>query len=620
MTKRLSQKKTLVFTVVLALASGLTSVKAQEDTTRAYREVSRDTSEYIAPTETLMKKDTVFDARQVLTNKFSKNWFLFGTAGGHTFRGDYSNRGDFKGTLSPDFGIGLGKWFTPAVGLKVEFIHSASRGYTDYMTGHYGYGDVLTNDDGISYRKMKTRWWDISASAILNLSRMILGYEGYDSKKMMNQIMLNVGIGGVHHLGYEHSYGSDNEWGAHVELQYSRFFTSKKRASLDVKARGIFYQTNFDLEYGQANHAANKFDCNLGLDVGFTLYLGKARNNGWGRGAATLYQRDYREREIVIVREREGETVIKKNEPVKYGSITFYVFYPNNYSGRNDAPQIADAKVNAIDYLAGGIFTQKQYTDADKVKSQLAKGMSLNGLAIEDIPTEAANQDFAINYVPRGYEMLQDTPLSLSLSAGDMNAFKDKAGYYYAPIYDGLHVWNYRIDDATLRQQLISGDNYKETASFGLNAHSGLSTIRQYMNVDSKDELVSFADVYAAMTSNEGYISQFTDQETVDRIKEVFSTGMITMIQAEGLATSQDNFTGADAKRVGIERNTALSQNRANTVISWLKQNERFEQVASRIYLVGNMNGIRTVTDKSTRGLNAKLNRCVKVIIFYMMQ
>ena len=45
------------------------------------------------------------------------------------------------------------------------------------------------------------------------------------------------------------------------------------------------------------------------------------------------------------------------------------------------------------------------------------------------------------------------------------------------------------------------------------------------------------------------------------------------------------------------------------------------QNVASQIYMVGSMNGnIRTVSDKSTRGLNAKLNRCVKVRIHYLLK
>ena len=80
------------------------------------------------------------------------------------------------------------------------------------------------------------------------------------------------------------------------------------------------------------------------------------------------------------------------------------------------------------------------------------------------------------------------------------------------------------------------------------------------------NELVSFADIYAAMMSNEGYIAQYTDAATVARIKNILEKGTITMIQAEGLATSQDNYSGADAAQVGLQRNNALSQNRANTV------------------------------------------------------
>ncbi|WP_297900439.1 hypothetical protein [uncultured Parabacteroides sp.] len=605
-------RRTVAFLVVGIMATCGSSVFAQEDKYKDYREVFRDTTDYVAPTELNVYKDSILDPLRVVTNRFGKNWFVFATGGVHSFRGDYSNWGKFKGTLSPDWGIGVGKWFTPGIGLKMEFIRSNSRGYTAYENGHYGYGDLLYTADGTPYRKMKTGWWDISGSAILNLSRLFLGYEGYDSPKRMNQFMLNLGIGGVHHMGYEHSHGSDNEWSGHMELQYSRFFNRKKRFSLDIKARGIFYQTNFDLEYGQADHAAFKWDCNLGIDIGFTFYLDKQRSNGWGRSTTQFYQRDYRERKIMVVKVKE--------KPVQYGTVTFYVFYPNNYSGRNDAPQVQGATVNALDYLAGGIFTQKQYVNNGEVADKILKGASLNGLAIKDIPTEEANRDFEIDYVPRGYEM-SDVPLSLSLDGEKMTAFREKAGFYYAPIFDGLHTWRYRIDNETLKQQLISNDNYMETASFGLNAHRGLEIIRKNMDVDSGDKLVSFADVYAAMKSDEGYISRFTDENTVKFIKRVLDEGVITLIQAEGLATSQDNFTGADAENVGIERNTALSQNRANTVISWLKENERLNDVASQIFMVNSLNGpIRTVTDKSTRGLNAKLNRCVKVRIHYMMK
>ncbi len=598
----------LLALVMLPLASAF----AQRDKFKDYKVVYTDTVDYTAPTEVTVKSDTVFDPMRVVTNRFGNNWFVFGTVGAHSFRGDYSKTAGFWGTVSPDWSVGIGKWFTPGIALKLEFIKSDSRGYTEYLTGHYGHGDVKLTDDNTPYRKMKTRWWDISGSVVLNLTRLFFGYEGAYSKKHMNQFMFAAGIGGVHHLGFGHSSGSDNEWSGHVELQYSRFFTPRKNFSIDLKARGLFYQTNFDLEYGQANHYAEKWDCNLGVDLGFTYYLGTKKTNGWKRSSQAIYRRDYRERDIL--------TVKAKDTNVAYRTMTFYVFYPNNYSGRSDAPTIAGSKVNAIDYLAGGLFTQKRYANNAQVAARLADGKSPIGLSTEDIATETANRTFDTGSLPRGYEMSKQ-PLSLSLKDTDMANFRQQHGYYYAPIYDGQHTWQYRIDKETEGQKLLSDNNYMETTSFGLNQHEGLATVRQNMDVEKGEELVSFADVYAAMNSNEGYIAQYTDTATVAHIKDILKNGTIAMIQCEGLATSQDNYTGDNAEQVGRDRNNALSQNRAATVISWLKQKPCMKNVASQIYMVGTLNGnIRTVNDKSTRGLNAKLNRCVKVRIHYLLK
>ncbi len=581
-----------------------------------YRLVYEDSALYEMPTQHEMRKENLAPY-QVVTNTFGKNWFAFATAGYHTFRGDNATAGKFWGTCSPDFGIGIGKWFTPGIALKIEFIRSESKGYTDWMTGHYGYGDPFIGDNGEPYRHMKTRWWDISASAILNLSRLFLGYEGYNSPRLMNQFMLSAGIGGVHHLGYGHSYGSDNEWSGHLEFQYSRFFNRAKRFSLDLKARGIFYQSNFDLQYGQGNTANQKWDCNLGIDVGFTFYLDRKRDRGWKMSSTHTYTRDYSERRYRKVLAKEIEV-----EGNKWNEITFYVFYPNNYSGRNDAPQIPDAQVNAIDYLTAGIFTQKRYTDNANVAQGLLNGSSLSRLHTQDIPTEAANSNFDLDFFPRGYEM-GEGPISLSTARDSMVNFRERAGYYYAPIYGDKHLWHYRIDDATLDQKLLSEQNYYETNTFGLNAKHGLDVIRTNFETPENEFLVSLADMYAALTTNEGHISDHADENTVAKIRDIIDSGVITSIHVEGLATSQDNYTGPNAREVGLTRNSALSENRAQTVIAWLKQFGKFQGIDSKTYRVNSfknaVGGIGRVDDPSTRGLNAKLNRCVKVHIQYMI-
>lgn len=604
------------FAVVIALMASVPAKAQFDDRYQDYREVARDTIVVVDTSRIYIERESPADPYQVISNPFRQNWFLFATGGAHTFRGDYSNDGPFKGTISPDYSLGFGKWFMPWLGLKVEFMHSDSRGYTEYPTGHYGYGDWI--NEGPGYRKMKTGWLDLSGSAILNLTRLYYGYEGYGNRERMGQWLAAAGIGAVHHLGYNHSYGSDNELSAHLELQYSRFLTPSKNLSLDFKARSLLYQTNFDLEYGQADHAAKHVDANLGLSVGLTWYLGKKGSNGWRRAGSTVYRSDYRETEIPILKVKE--TAALATTPVRSGTITFFVFFPNDYSGRNDAPQVADASVNAIDYLAGGIFTQKRYADSNAAGQRLQSGQSATSLSTVDLPTEKANRDFENLGVPRGYEMVRDNPVSLSLKPADMAEFGAKAGYYYAPINDGSHLWQYRIDDAALGQQLLSEENYRETTSFGLNAHQGINLVSQYMQVDEGDQLVSFADVYAALSSNEGYISDFTDANTVNLIREVLNSGAIMLIQAEGVATSQDNYSGQDAAQVGYERNSALAKNRAETVISWLTTDPKLQHVRSQSLIFSNPGEIHTVTDTSTRGINAKVNRCVKVRIRYMMQ
>lgn len=610
------KKQLLNLLVSLAGLLAFLPARAQIDTMyRDYREVYRDTILVVDTVRVYVEKnDEENNPFMVVSNPFRQDWFVFTSGGLHTFRGDYSGDGPFLGTVSPDFSLGFGKWFMPWLGLKIEAIASNSRGYTEYKDGHYGYGDWI--NEGPGYRKMKTAWLDTGASAVLNLTRLLNGFEGAGSTKAMNQLLTSAGIGFVHHLGFEHSYGSDNELSAHVELQYSRFFTPTKNMSLDVKLRGLVYESNHDLEYGQNNHAAEIADMNLGASIGFTWYIGKQGSNAWKTSPTTVYRTEYREKEIPVLKVKEEE----RQKPARSGFLTFYVYFPNDYSGRNDAPQVADASVNAIDYLAGGIFTQKQFADKDLAARALSEGRSVNSLAAVDLPTESAAKDFKDLGIPRGYEMVKGSPVSLSLNPADMAAFGSRAGFYYAPINDGSHIWQYRIDDAALGQQLINEDNYRETTSFGLNSHEGLDLVRTYMDVADGDELVSFADVYAALTSNNGYISQFTDAATVEHIKDILDYGVILVIQTEGFATSQDNYSGQDAAQVGLDRNAALAQNRSETVVGWLTSDERLQNVRSQSFIFNNPGVIRKVDDNSTRGINAKVNRYVKVRLRYMIQ
>jgi len=581
-----------------------------------WRRVERDSLP--AKIDSLLAEDYVpklqptDDQYRVVTNRFWDNWWVYGDIGIHTFRGDWSSNGKFKETLSPDFTVGVGKWFTPGFGIKAQFGMGNSRGFTEIWTP-YAVGSEdkpMLKADGTPYWKLKTKWWDINANVVFNISRILYAWEGYGSDERFNQLFLSLGIGGVHHYDKELKnkkwgepyYGPKNEWYGNVELQYSRFFTKAKAWSLDVKLRGRFYETHYDL----SPIARHRWDYHLGVSIGATYYI---KRRGWER----------------CVPGDDINYFINMPTPVpvvqdcpEYRTFTFYVFYPNNYSGRNDAPVVADADVHSMDYLAGGIFTQKKFKSNSAVASRLKSGASLRSLKIENVPTEKATFTENPTGVARGYEM-SSRPISLEMDADDMQAFEDVAGYYYAPIYEADKTWYYRIDNETRTQTLLSRDNYKETTSYGLNAHAGLSTVRENMPLEEGTVLYSFADVYAALVGDEGYISQFSDRQAVDAIRDILENGQIIHVQAEGLATSQDNYTGDNAEAVGLDRNKALSHYRAFSAIKWLRESGKFGNLKLEDFSINILSEpIGRVDDKSTRGLKAKLNRCARITIKYI--
>ena len=540
------------------------------------------------------------DRYRVVTNRFWANWFVLGNVGMHAFYGDYSRFGTIEDFISPDINVGFGKWFTPGIGAKIQFGRSNSKGCSKFEN-YFTYGDPLTSSNGEQYWKTKMNWWDLNVNAMFNLSRLFCGYEGKVSDELMNQFILSVGIGGVHHMNID---AQRNEWSGHFELQYSRFFDKLKSWSLDVKARAILYQTNFDGIVLKKGEDSNWWDGNYGFTVGCTYYIKKRH---WDRCLPC-------ERPVYNITKT---IVTPQQECPEYGTLEFFVFFPNNYSGRNDAPTIADAEVNAIDYLASGIYTQTKFENAEAVDSRMQANKQLKGLGTADVATKNISAVAEKAGVTCGYEM-SSTPISLSMNADSMKMFKDKAGWYYSPIYCGNNTWHYRVDNATATQRLIDEKNYKESQSFALNAHAGLNIIKENLNPDADAELYSFADIYGAIEGTDGNVAMAANAESVEKLNEIFDNGRIIYVMAEGFATSQDNFIGENAEDVGEERNKKLAFNRAYTVVNWLKGNEKFKRVSNNVFAINALpNPIVETKATSTRVLDAKLKRYVKVRIHY---
>lgn len=235
-----------------------------------------------AQTENYLEQQTIYGTKveeqsvvssnhQVITNFWSDNWFVLGNAGINAFWGDYGI-GNLATRLTPQFNIGVGKWFVPGFGAKLQFTGFSSK-ENKSVDVNYLNDKTFYDCDAYPYWNKTMKWCDLNFNMMFNLSRLIKGYEGIGSPKMMNQFIASVGIGATHHMGLPKGYSS-NHFSGFLELQYSHFFSEKKNFSLDATLRGILYSTEFDLIRDQY------LDENISLNVGLTYYF---KERGWKR-------------------------------------------------------------------------------------------------------------------------------------------------------------------------------------------------------------------------------------------------------------------------------------------------------------------------------------------------
>lgn len=235
-----------------------------------------------AQTENYLEQQTIYGTKveeqsvvssnhQVITNFFRHNWFVIGNAGINAFWGDYGI-GNLTTRLTPQFNIGVGKWFVPGFGAKLQFTGFSSK-ENKSVDVNYLNDKTFYDSDDYPYWNKTMKWCDLNFNMMFNLSRLIKGYEGIGSDKLMNQFIASVGIGATHHMGLPKGYSS-NHFSGFLELQYSHFFSEKKNFSLDATLRGILYSTEFDLIRDQY------LDENISLNVGLTYYF---KERGWKR-------------------------------------------------------------------------------------------------------------------------------------------------------------------------------------------------------------------------------------------------------------------------------------------------------------------------------------------------
>lgn len=257
--------------------------------------------------QSVEEQKVVNNDHQVISNVFRHNWFIVGDAGINAYWGDYTSKSIFSNRLTPQFNIGVGKWFVPGYGAKLQFTGFRSKA-DKWSKGFYTHAsDEYIDKDGNSYWKERVKWFNFNIDLMFNLSRIIGGYEGIDSPNLMNHFIASLGLGITH--PYDFPRYPNNDFAGHIELQYSRFFSPKKAFSLDLRLRSILQSTQYD------GVTDKFFDKNLSLNVGFTYYF---KDRGWKQ---TVSNTTYYMEDQTTINMLKDELNRLKNTPVQVDTV-----------------------------------------------------------------------------------------------------------------------------------------------------------------------------------------------------------------------------------------------------------------------------------------------------------
>lgn len=106
-----------------------------------------------------------------ITNRFFDNWFISAGGGAQIYFGENDWHGSVGKRMAPALDISVGKWITPAVGLRLQYAGLQAKGF-NYGESPYSKGIA----DGNFYKE-KFNIMNLHADFLWNISNAISGYK-----------------------------------------------------------------------------------------------------------------------------------------------------------------------------------------------------------------------------------------------------------------------------------------------------------------------------------------------------------------------------------------------------------------------------------------------------------
>jgi len=212
------------------------------------------------------------DKYSVLTNTFWNNWFITAEGGANIYIGDYDRYASFGKRLAPTGALGVGKWFTPGIGVRVMFDYVQQKGATANRANSYTHaGDPFINSHGETLYYQKFNFYNVHGDVLFNLTNLLCGYK---ADRVFNFIPY---LG----LGWLDKWSAPRERDPGAILGFMGAFRLSSALNLNLDVRGTMVSDNFD---GEVNN--RRQDGDLAVLIGLTYNFNQ---RFWNRCSKSKY-------------------------------------------------------------------------------------------------------------------------------------------------------------------------------------------------------------------------------------------------------------------------------------------------------------------------------------------
>ena len=262
-------------------------------------------------------------------------------------------------------------------------------------------------------------------------------------------------------------------------------------------------------------------------------------------------------------------------EVIDQGAFSFYIFYPNNYTGIEDDPNYF------ANYILSGIGSGYAKTNRG-MEDYIDKCFGYNGYEMEGTRNNSVSEG-----LNKGYTTVEKFNDKISVrgeddikwcsyfEGGSCNDTEIDRG-----IRKSIHEWGYRIDSKYRCQRLLKEVDYCDTKSYGMNSSNGYKdAIKALTKEEATDKEFAFSEVYAAFNTKDD-VNNLKDRGMINenRVEELKSLikDLESRVNSDTSNTSISvNITGYASSQGHAVLNKELSRNRGECIESWLANSNR---------------------------------------------